>query len=132
MIIDGALPINVDAMRVGHLILNSPTKNAMAIVTVRVDSVDVKLMVQRRSCHANRKANKKVATMPGITSGRPAWRNAVHREQPSIIAASSISFGIESKKPLVIHIQNGSAMVVKAMMRLVRVLYNPRDAMIRK
>lgn len=132
MMMDGALPIKVDAMRVGHFILNSPTKNAMAIVTVRVDSVDVKLMVQRRSCHANRKANKKVATIPGITNGRPVWRNAAHREQPSIKAASSISFGMESKNPLVIHIQNGRAMVVKAMIRLVRVLYNPRDAMMRK
>ncbi len=132
MMTDGRLPTKVEAIRVDHLIRNSPTKKAMAIVTVRVDSVEVKLMVQRRSCHAKRKANKKVATIPGTTSGRPVYRKVVQWVQPSILAASSISFGMESKKPLVIQMQKGSAMVVKAMIRQVRVLYNPSDDIMRK
>ena len=47
------------------------------------------------------------ATRPGVDSGSAIFRNACQREQPSIIALSSISFGNDAKKSRVIHTASG-------------------------
>ncbi len=46
--------------------------------------------------------------MPGSVSGRMIWRKAPKRVAPSIIAASSRSFGMPSKKDCIRKVANGT------------------------
>ena len=49
------------------------------------------------------------AARPGTASGRATRRNAVHRVQPRVCAASSSSWETLTKTPLVTRIAKGSA-----------------------
>ncbi|MNJ05664.1 hypothetical protein D3C73_1671330 [compost metagenome] len=60
------------------------------------------------SFHAWMKANTPVATSPGASSGNVIFQNALPREQPSIMAASSSSAGTPLTNPRSVQIVKGS------------------------
>src|SRR3954464_4618624 len=62
----------------------------------------------KNSFHAVMKLNTDVVTKPGPSSGNVTRRNAPARLQPSIIAASSRSYGIPLTNPYSIQTVNGS------------------------
>lgn len=46
--------------------------------------------------------------MPAVGTGTTTRTNARRRDSPSIIAASSMSRGIDLKKPIISQVQNGT------------------------
>ena len=59
------------------------------------------------SCIERVKANTTTVRTPEIESGRTTFHIAPNRLKPSIIACSSMSFGIVLKNPISSHVQNG-------------------------
>jgi len=129
---EGVLPIILAAVNIGHLIRNSPTRNAIPNVTGRTESVEVKHIDHSKSCQLSKNANIKVATIPGTAKGIEMRKTACNLEHPSIIADSSKSLESVSKKPFIIQLQKGREMAIKAIIKLVRVLYNPNLLIILK
>jgi hypothetical protein len=68
--------------------------------------VAVSASAKRNSLNVTITAKIAVATMPGAASGSTIRRNAVKRESPSTIAASSRSGGISRKKLSIMKTQN--------------------------
>ncbi|MNY56476.1 hypothetical protein D3C86_1925580 [compost metagenome] len=86
--------------------VNSPTGN------VALWLPEISISANSNSLHAAVKTKPSVAAMPGNVSGRMIWRNAVKRLAPSIIAASSRSFGIPSKKDCMRKVAKGTLKAV--------------------
>ncbi|MNE72246.1 hypothetical protein D3C80_1681700 [compost metagenome] len=70
--------------------------------------------------------------MPGKVSGRMISRNAVNFVAPSIIAASSRSFGIPSKKDCIRKVAKGTLKAVYTTIKPVRLLVRPSGVRILK
>src|SRR3954462_7777262 len=81
---------------------------------------------------AIRKVKSATATSPGRASGRMMRQKVCRYDAPSIIAASSMSRGIERKNPISIHTENGSANDEYARIRAKYVLSKPRSDIRRK
>ena len=75
--------------------------------TVLTSDEDTNVSAYTKSCMLNVKAKIATVSMPARLSGRITRGMAPSREQPSTIAASSISTGIVRKKPAMSHVQNG-------------------------
>src|SRR3954454_13139476 len=95
--------------------INEPQKNT----SPRISSVTTPMLMTfslddetnvseyTKSCMLNVKAKIATVSMPAALSGRITRTTAPNLEQPSIIAASSISNGIVLKKPAINQVQNG-------------------------
>ena len=99
--------ITANAIRLFHSIPYSPI--ALYILTVRGyrRSVLIKVRAPIRSPHPQRKVNAAETTMPGYVMGTMTLQNTWNRPHPSIIAASSSSFGISRKYGRSVMIQKG-------------------------
>ena len=71
-------------------------------------ALEISISANSSSLHAAVKTKPSVAAMPGNVSGRMIWRKARKRVAPSIIAASSRSFGMPSKKLCIRKVANGT------------------------
>jgi hypothetical protein len=92
-------------------------------------SVWMKAEAYATSPQAVRKLKNAVTARPGRASGMITRQNVANGPQPSIAAASSSEVEMESKYPLSIQAQNGTAIVRFAMMSEGSVLMSPRLAM---
>ena len=66
------------------------------------------------------------AASPGLESGSTTYHTACMPEQPSSIAASSISRGIPSKKAFIIQVANGTPTAALATTRPQRLSISPK------
>lgn len=73
-----------------------------------------------------------VAAIPGSVKGKTIFVRTLRREQPSIKAASSISWGISSMNPRIIHIVNGMLKLRYTMARRMWVSSRPKKRPRRK
>ncbi len=105
---------------------------AMPTDSTYIDESVVSTSAHTYEFHAMRKVNSATATSPGRASGRITCQNACMYDAPSIIAASSMSRGIERKKPISIHTENGSANDEYARISARYVLRRPRSDISRK
>src|SRR5258708_3980102 len=92
-----------------------PTNEETPMGMVRVSRPD-STRANRNSFQENSMVKIAAETNPGAVSGSAIRQKAPIREQPSILAASSSSTGISSKKLRIIQMTNGKLNVVCAMM----------------
>ena len=94
-----------------------PPQSVPRLTSVKVDSHSGRVRWSSRvittrasvnSFQAWMKPKTPVATSPGASSGKVIRKNAWVREQPSIIAASSSSYGTPATKPRRVQIVKGS------------------------
>src|SRR5438034_11393974 len=105
----GRAAITAAAISSFHCTRYSPTMLAMPTDSTYIDESVVSTNAHTYEFHAMRNVNSATATRPGRASGMITRQNACWYDAPSIIAASSMSRGIERKKPISIHTENGSA-----------------------
>ena len=74
--------------------------------------LEISISANSSSLQAAVKTKPSVAAMPGSVSGRMIWRKAPKRVAPSIIAASSRSFGMPSKKDCIRKVAKGTLKAV--------------------
>jgi hypothetical protein len=96
------------AERWPHWISYWPTMKNRPAESVRISVRDVKVITKSSSLHNATNAKMAVAATPGAASGRMIRQRAPKLVQPSTIALSSISRGIDSKYPTSIQTVNGT------------------------
>ena len=87
------------AISAGQSLVNCITNFCRPIVMVCTPSVRKKMLAKVYSPHALIKVKIPTVEIPGIEIGSTTLKKAVNWLQPSIMAASSMSNGIVSKKP---------------------------------
>ena len=90
----------------------APEISEMLTGTVRWLSSDTKVSANRNSFHAPMKASRPVETIAGASSGMKTSKMMRSGPQPSMIAASSSSFGRPRMKVVRIQTVNGSVNTV--------------------
>src|SRR5438105_15028818 len=102
------LGIRIAAMIPGQL-NRSPRIRSVGTPTVNVRLVELEMKVIAYTNSFTTRENVKITTVriPGIEIGITILTSAPRREQPSISAASSSSWGIDLKKPIISQIANG-------------------------
>ena len=82
--------------------MRSPTGKVAASLLL------ISISAKSSSDQAAVKTKPSVAAMPGSVSGRMIWRKATNWVAPSIIAASSRSLGMPSKKDCIRKVAKGT------------------------
>ena len=83
--------------------VNEVTSTIMVFVSIPVSTT-----AKRNSFQVAMKAKRATTAMPGAMMGTITWMSARRREQPSIMAASSISMGNSRRKPTRSHTAKGT------------------------
>ena len=84
-----------------------PDVNDVTSTIIVFVSIPVSTIANRNSFQVAMNAKSATTAMPGAMIGTTTWTSARRREQPSIIAASSISTGKSRRKPTRSHTANG-------------------------
>src|SRR5512141_1184358 len=100
----------------GIVKMNAALNEASPTVPTQRVGLLMKVLAKMNSSQAVKNEITAVATRAGSESGRTIRQIVVNGPHPSTNAASSISFGMESKNPFSVQMQSGSAKVQSAMM----------------
>ena len=101
----------VAAVTCPQKISNCPLKNEILTVAVRQASFVFKVSERRNSFQAPIKTIIAAVKIPGAASGKTILKKVLSLDEPSMVADSSISFGIWAKCVIRIKVATGKVML---------------------
>ena len=108
-VINAPAPIWFQEINISAIKSEAPTERFFEF------EVGARIRLYKNSFQVPRKVIIELAATPGRAKGKAILKKVCNRELPSILAASSNSFGIVSKNPILIQIVKGSHIYVPIM-----------------